>query len=162
GYDVIEIKVSSLLPQLGTGDEYERIKHYINEGDKIRKSSKNNGILAYGSVKLINQNRPQNSSKTAYIINSLKHPDEVSLLRKVYGQGFYLIGVHSDKKRRINYLTIDKGINQIKSTELVEIDEDEKVKHGQKTRDTFHLSDFYLNFGKDDDQVKNTIQRFLE
>ncbi|MFT4804993.1 MAG: deoxycytidylate deaminase [Psychroserpens sp.] len=163
GYDVIEIKASALLPKPPDRcNEYERIKHYMTEGDQIRKSSNNNGILAYGAVKLITENRHQPLKKTAYIINSLKHPDEVSLLRKVYGQGFYLIGIHSDKIRRINYLTNDKGMSQKHATELVNIDEDEKIKHGQKTRDTFHLSDFYLNFGKNDDQVKNTIQRFLE
>lgn len=134
----------------------------MSKGDDARKTSNNNGILAYGAVKLINEKRPQIPQKTAYIINSLKHPDEVSLLRKVYGQGFYLFGIHSDKIRRINYLKNDKGISQKNATELVAIDEDEIIKHGQKTRDTFHLSDFYLNFGKNDDQVKNTIQRFLE
>lgn len=45
---------------------------------------------------------------------------------------------------------------------MISIDEDEKVKHGQKTRDTFHLSDFYINLGKNNDQVKNTLERFLE
>lgn len=163
GYNVVEVKVSSLLPNYtGSSDEYLRIKHYMSKGDDVRKVSDNNGILAYGAVKIINEKRPQVSQKTAYIVNSLKHPDEVSLLRKVYGQGFYLFGIHSDKIRRINYLTNDKGISQKNATELVAIDEDEKIKHGQKTRDTFHLSDFYLNFGKNDDQVKNTIQRFLE
>lgn len=163
GYEVVEIKVSSLLPSYeGDTDEYKRIKHYMSEGDNLRKSSSNNGILAYGAVKLINEKRLDKPKKTAFIINSLKHPDEVSILRKVYGQGFYLFGIHSDKFRRINYLTKDKGISQKYATELVDIDEDEKIKNGQKTRDTFHLSDFYLNFGKNDDQVKNTIQRFLE
>lgn len=163
GYTVKDVRVSSLLPEPSPSiTEYGRIKHYMIEGDKIRKSSNNHGILAYGAARLVSECRPSSSGKIAYIVNSLKHPDEVSSLRKIYGQGFYLIGVHSDKKRRMAYLTSDKGLKQTEASELVSIDEDEKIKHGQKTRDTFHLSDFYLNLGKNDDQVKNTIQRFLE
>nr|WP_315424772.1 anti-phage dCTP deaminase [uncultured Pedobacter sp.] len=162
GYEVIEIRVSSLLPIATAGiSEYNRISHYMSEGDKIREQTSNNGILAYGAAKLIKESRPENK-KIAYIINSLKHPDEVSALRKIYGHGFYLIGIHSDKKRRLNFLMNDKTLKTAEATELISIDEDEQIKHGQKTRDTFHLSDFYLNLGKNEDQVKNTIQRFLE
>lgn len=131
-------------------------------GDTLRKSSCNNGILAYGTAKLIKENRENSTPKKAYIINSLKHPEEVAVLRKIYGQGFYLFGIHTDKIRRINYLTSDKGLLQTEATELTDIDEDEKTENGQRTRDTYHLSDFFINFANNDDSVKNTIQRFLE
>ena len=84
------------------------------------------------------------------------------MLRRIYGQGFYLFGIHADKVRRLSYLTDDKGLTSTQAAELTEIDEDEKLPHGQRTRDTYHLADLFLNFGKNDDQVKNTVQRFLE
>lgn len=163
GYTVVEIKLSSLLTQpVGVSGEYNRIKELMKAGDNLRKKQGNNGILAYGASKLIVQNRPSGKGKTAYIVNSLKHPDEVEVLRKIYGQGFYLFGIHADKKRRLHYLEQDKGLTATQAAELAEVDEDEKLAHGQRTRDTYHLADFFLNFGKNDDQVKNTIQRFLE
>ena len=162
GYKVEEIKVSSLLSGVSTTDEYERIKQLMDKGDHLRKSTENNAILAYGSAKLIKEARESKGDKKAYIINSLKHPDEVEILRKIYGQGFYLFGIHTDKKRRLHYLTKDKGLSAPQATQLTDIDEDERISHGQRTRDTYHLSDFFINFGKNDDQVKNTIQRFLE
>ena len=162
GYEVKEIKVSSLLSGGATENEYERIKSLMEKGDELRKETKNNAILAYGSSKLIKEARRGNEKKKAYIVNSLKHPDEVGVLRKIYGQGFYLFGIHADKKRRLHYLTNDKGLTVTQATQLTDIDEDEKIPHGQRTRDTYHLSDFFINFGKNDDQVKNTIQRFLE
>jgi len=162
GYKVKEIKVSSLLSENEMADEYERIKSLMEKGDKLRKTTKNNAILAYGSAKLIKEARSEDGNKKAYIINSLKHPDEVETLRKIYGQGFYLFGIHADKKRRLHYLTHDKGLKSTQATQLTDTDEDEKITHGQRTRDTYHLSDFFINFGKNDDQVKNTIQRFLE
>jgi deoxycytidylate deaminase len=162
GYTAKEIKVSSLLKKENTNNEYSRIKGLMTEGDKLRKDTGNNAILAYGAAKLIKENRDGGCEKIAYIVNSLKHPDEVDILRKIYGQGFYIFGIHSDKKRRLHYLTNDKGLTDPQAVELTDIDEDEKIPHGQRTRDTYHLSDFFINFGKNDDQVKNTIQRFLE
>lgn len=162
GYIVEEIRVSSILsaPQSQL-TEYERIKHYMQEGDNLRKLSGNNAILAAGVVKKISEKRGEETKK-AYIINSLKHPREVEFLRKVYGDGFYMVGIHADEKRRRNFLTADKSCTQIQANELIRIDEDESFDHGQKTRDTYHLADFFLNFGKNDDQIKNGLQRFLE
>ncbi|MDL1979095.1 MAG: deaminase [Deltaproteobacteria bacterium] len=162
GYVAEEIKVSSLLRNGDSQSEYERIKSLMEAGDNCRKTSNNNAILSYGAAKLINEKRNESKAKRAFIVNSLKHPDEVEALRKIYGQGFYLLGIHADKKRRLHYLINDKDLTDEQAIELTEIDEDEKVTHGQRTRDTYHLSDFFINFGKNDDQVKNTIQRFLE
>lgn len=163
GYKVEDIRVSSLLFEPNNSEsEYTRIKHYMSEGDKLRSDSKNNAILAAGASSEISKKRIDNPGKVAYIINSLKHPSEVAFLRKVYGNGFYLFGIHADERRRHDYLVKDKSLNQEEASELIRIDEDEKIDHGQRTRDTFHLSDFYINLGKNDDQVKNTIQRFLE
>ena len=162
GYTVKDIRVSSILPKYDGRNEYERIKHYMNAGDTLRDKSGNNAILSAGVAKEISNSRTTGAPKTAYIVNSLKHPSEVELLRKIYGDGFYLIGIHADEKRRRQHLCEDKGLTQSEANELIKIDEDESVDHGQKTRDTYHLSDFFLNFGSNSDQVKNGLQRFLE
>jgi len=51
GYQVKEIKVSSLLSGDTATNEYERIKHLMGKGDELRNTTKNNAILAYGSAK---------------------------------------------------------------------------------------------------------------
>lgn len=163
GYAVEEIRVSTLLPKPeAVSGEYERIKHYMNHGDELRRKTQNNAILAAGAAHKIKELRKGDPKKIAYLVNSLKHPDEVEFLRKVYGEGFYLFGIHADEKRRHAYLVKDKSLTQAQAEELIRIDEDEKIEHGQRTRDTFHLSDFFISLGKNDDQVKNTVQRFLE
>jgi deoxycytidylate deaminase len=162
GYSVQEIRVSACLPSFSGPDEYERIKHYIQAGDTLRENSENNAILAAGVAKNISSSRSASSSKRAFIVNSLKHPREVEFLRKIYGDGFYLIGIHADEKRRHQHLTDDKGMTQAQANELIRVDEDESFDHGQKTRDTYHLADFFLNLGSNNDQVKNRLQRFLE
>ncbi|HAS3051285.1 TPA: cytidine deaminase [Vibrio parahaemolyticus] len=162
GYSVQEIRVSACLPSFSGADEYERIKHYMQAGDALRENSENNAILAAGVAKNISSSRSPSNSKRAFIVNSLKHPREVEFLRKIYGDGFYLIGIHADEKRRHQHLTDDKGMTQAQANELIRIDEDESFDHGQKTRDTYHLADFFLNLGSNNDQVKNRLQRFLE
>ena len=162
GYDVKEIRVSACLPGISGRNEYERIKHYMKAGDSMREGSKNDAILAAGVAKNISSSRSDANPKRTYIVNSLKHPREVEFLRKVYGDGFYLIGIHADEKRRHQHLTDDKGMTQAQANELIQIDENESFDHGQKTRDTYHLADFFLNLGSNNDQVKNRLQRFLE
>lgn len=161
-YNVEVIKISSLLPTYTKTGEYTRIRHYMKQGDRFRDKTKNNSIMAAGAIEKINKIRETLSGKKAYIIDSLKHPDEVELLRKVYGDGFYLFGIHADKNRRMDFLTQEKGCNPEAANELIRIDENENISNGQKTRDTYHLSDFFLNLGSNNDQVKNTLQRFLE
>ena len=165
GYNVKKIKVSESLSKKITKNEFERIKYYMQEGDRLRLESNNNGILMTSVASKIKELRELDeceNKKNVYIISSLKHPDEVGLLRKIYSDGFYLIGIHTDERRRHQYLTVEKGISQENAKELIKIDEDESVPHGQKTRDTYHLSDFFLNVGNRDDQMKNHLQRFLE
>lgn len=163
GYNVVEVRVSSILPpSTAELSEYERIKCYMESGDRLRERSGNNAILATGVIDVISRNRAADNTKNAYIVNSLKHPEEVELLRKVYGLGFSLIGIHADAKRRHRYLTEDKGCTTEQADELIAIDENENIEHGQKTRDTFHLADFFLSVGRNHDSVRNRIQRFLE
>ena len=164
GYVVKPVRVSDLIgSSLPSGTpEYERIKALMAGGDKMRKDSSRNSILAAGVATKIKSLRDTATPKTAYLINSLKHPEEVELLRRIYGEAFFLVGIHADEKRRLAYLQDDRGLNADQAAELTRIDEDEEVPHGQRTRDTFHLSDFFINLGKNDDQVKNTVKRFLE
>ncbi len=165
GYEVEVIRVSANLPDYkGQGKEYDRIIHLMSCGDEIRKDSGNNAILAAGVVKSIVTKRSEKHTpkKIVYIIDSLKHPDEVHFLRKVYGNGFYLFGIHVDIKKKLSYLTADKSFTQEQAKELISKDEYEKDDYGQRTRDAFHLSDLYVNLGDNGRYVSSAIQRFLE
>src|SRR5690606_29940970 len=49
-----------------------------------------------------------------------------------------------------------------KATELIDRDEHEPEKHGQQTRETFHLADFFLADEKNDDKLRSSIERCLD
>ena len=114
GYSVENVSISSnIIPQCTNveryddSDEYERISHLMDAGNEARRKFGDNSILALGSVAWISSIRekeqdgtPKPSPRKAFIVKSLKHPDEVVRFREIYPHGFYLVGVYSDEKRR--------------------------------------------------------------
>jgi len=177
-YEVQHVRIShDIIPQIVSvpdpqpADEYERIKGLMQAGNDARSSAKDNSILALGAASLISslrargdgdEGKRQHAPRRAYIINSLKHPEEVRRLRDIYPQGFYLLGIHSDEQRREDYLVNQKRIReQHKVKELIGRDEDEHLPHGQRVADTYHLSDFFVRLDGHDDSLRNSLWRIL-
>lgn len=142
----------------------------MNAGNQAREMSGNNAILALGAALLISASResengrakPKLRPRQAYIITSLKRPEEVRRLREIYPQGFYLVGVHSDEKRRHRYLVKEKRISEENAQRLMTRDEDERHAFGQRVTDTFHMSDFFVRIDGQDDRLKNSLWRILD
>ena len=123
GYRVRLIKLSSdVIPLLCNvadhgNSEYQRISNLMDAGNKARTDCGDNSILALGAAAEIFAKRdkeagkpPKESPKTAYIIDSLKRPEEVARLRLIYPSGFILVGVHANEERRRAHLTADRGM----------------------------------------------------
>ncbi|MBS0251631.1 MAG: hypothetical protein JSR78_11280, partial [Proteobacteria bacterium] len=95
----------------------------------------------------------------AYIIDSLRHPAEVHLLRSVYQDSFCLIGVVCEedarKARLLTKYEITGGEKEGegKIADLMTRDANATDKNGQHVADTFHLADFFID---------NTEPRFIE
>lgn len=144
------------------GEEFERISSYMEEGNKLRRDNKDCSILALGVAARINQMRGDTPGRSSFIINSLKSPHEVQRLRKIYSNGFFLIGVHADLERRRSYLMKDLRISEENSARLIARDADEGDDYGQHTRDTYHLSDFFINYDGNHDSLKMQVWRVLD
>ncbi len=88
---------------------------------------------------------PIKSIRLITVIDALKHPAEVQLLQKVYGNMFYLVGVlcpEALRKKRLT--TTTKKINATDATFLMERDKDEDKGYGQKLLKTLKNADFFL------------------
>jgi deoxycytidylate deaminase len=176
GYEVCQLRVTQdVIPVIVSvssdrGSEYDRLNQLMDAGNKARRSAGDNSVLALGIAGRINLLRggadvlpqPQPPKRKAYIISSLKHPAEVARLREIYPEGFYLIGVHADEKRRFDYLTKDKDISPDKANDLIARDHDEHLDYGQKVAETFHLSDFFVRIDGQDDHLRHSLWRILE
>ncbi|MGP3592295.1 anti-phage dCTP deaminase [Vagococcus sp. WN89Y] len=172
-FECIEVRVSKdvIIPfteKKEYSTDYQRIDDLMTKGNWLRKESGCNYILALGAMAKINEIRASiqhstlNKKGIAYVISSIKHPEEVYKLREVYGAGFLLFGVFSDEQRRLDNLTINKGIPEKDARKLIFRDEDEGAGHGQHTRDSFHLADFFLSQDGRDDKLNNDIKRAFD
>lgn len=148
--------------------EFERISHYMDLGNEIRKETKDNSILMKGVARELYLKRtsddgePKPRPRTAYIIKSLKHPDEVAFMRETYGDGFHLIGVTSSYSRRLKTLMERKGLPKEKAEELLNRDANEDMKQGQHTRDAFQHADYFICTTEDADQTYNAVERLID
>lgn len=82
----------------------------------------------------------------AYILDSIRHPMEVQLLRQVYQHAFTLVGVVCNEDRRIERLTakLEDGGRE-KAIALMRRDADAPEKYGQRVADAFHLADYFID-----------------
>lgn len=174
-YEPRQVRVSKdIIPQIvvsaggGGSTEYARISGLMDAGNKAREQTGDNSVLALGVAAKISAERPKQhdqplpQARRAYIVTSLKHPEEVARLREIYPEGFYLVGVHADEKRRHDHLTQGLRLTPGEADLLMRRDEDEHVRHGQRTSDTFHLSDFFVRIDENQDKLKHSLWRILD
>jgi hypothetical protein len=89
-----------------SGPEDERIDSFMDAGDAIRRSVRRGDAVALLGISKIRDIREQHSrdnrplNRHAYIFHSLKHPEEIRTLRRVYGSAFIAISVYSPRETR--------------------------------------------------------------
>ncbi len=79
----------------------------------------------------------------AWLVSSLKNPKEVEVLRSIYREGFFLIGLYASETERRKALEL-RGMNKTQATKLIEMDLQSGIKSGQQTRKTFELADAWV------------------
>jgi deoxycytidylate deaminase len=167
-----------LLAQLGCEAEDPgmhpplRARYKIQAGNTIRRITGRNNILSLVAAGVIADHRLEQGGeeiqedaawqmqplhRTVHIIASLKRPEEVNTLRRIYGSGFFVIGISASREDREKYLA-QRGIGPADAAELIETDASEAVAYGQQTRETFHLADVFTSIKAYEEQVP----RFLD
>lgn len=85
-------------------------------------------------------------ARRAYILDSIRHPTEVFLLRSLYQAAFALVGVVCDEETRLRRLTskfVDAGDEGARL--FMDRDNSAKEKHGQRVESAFHLADYFID-----------------
>jgi cytidine deaminase len=193
-YDSAVVSVSGLMQNLdwgrdlNPGTEDRRIKVNMDAGRDVNAAWhptwKRHDALGRLSVLEIAHERERRNlargeqelqrplDRFAFIMRSFKRPDEISLLRAVYGERFAVFGVYAPRRRRCDalYRAITRGYPSDLETEwhdhpelkidyLMARDEREQGEAGQNVRDTFHRADFFV---EDDENVRGQqIERSL-
>lgn len=174
--NVVSINLTDLitkaksLPQI-TGDytleQTKRSPGYLDlrkkmaMGTELRNIYGNEVFAIYGLTRVYDQRLKLSAEplkKTnIYILNSLKHPSEVSLLRATYKESFFLIAVDSPKRVRKNNLIKSKKMTDLEAQDLINTDEKEKPSYGQKMNEVFEQADFFTKAICEEKE----IQRFV-
>jgi deoxycytidylate deaminase len=102
---------------------------------------------------------PEAHKRTAHLIVSLKRPEEVETLRRIYGSGFFLIGVFAGESDRRKFLVKRKGLEEEQADDLIDRDQKEIDPSGQRTRDTFQMADVFVSV--EQKQYEAGLERFL-
>ena len=187
-YDVVKIKVTEtfdimaqMFPPTKALDSkfpFDRYNAKIEYGNQLREITQDNSILAALAIQQITGARFKNRmtsrklNKRVFIIDQFKRPEEIALLRAVYGELFFQISTYSKRSARVESLTEKFKLGQkdsqkrgmrSRAEELVERDENERnQRFGQRVGKVFHDADFIVNADVNHKEVCKQIYRFCE
>lgn len=180
--ELIQLSKEALEPLISEEDKkqpFNRAKRLMDVGNELRQKTKNNAILSCAAVNIIQNMRKEKNPeattdlpqipKTAFIINSIKNPDEVVKLREIYPTNFFLFAINESEESRLKNLN-KKNIGNDDAKFLIKRDANENLKYGQHTRDVFEMADFHLTLNnriKDakfnkENSIKRQISRVLD
>ena len=158
-------------------NEFQKINGRMDAGDDFREKAKRNDALALLALSHIREFRKQAGgedkplSRQAYLFRSLKRPEEVKALRRIYGSNLIVIAAHSSREQRIVNLAHRIAQSEYSAQsdryrafaeKLVLRDEyDETKRFGQKLRDAFALGDVFVN-AEDPQDLQYHMNRFFD
>lgn len=181
-YSCIHIRVSDLIKDAYPLEEIPsapdgRITKLMNLGTSYRSSNKRADALAKLTVLSIMKHRKdltgdvsETSDRHVYIIDQLKRPEEVKLLKEVYGQQLFTISCHAPYEHRLKKLQELFLLNHAEKADiehwrdaakdLIERDDNEShAPYGQRVQDTFPLADFFIDTS---DAVDESSRRVVD
>ncbi len=102
----------------------------------------------------VNSEVVPDGSPRAYILDCLRHPAEVNMLRRIYEDSFVSIGVVCEEEKRIDRIgTKYRDGGKGEALDFMKRDANAAEPHGQHVAGAFHLSDYFID---------NTVDRFLQ
>ena len=160
GYGSTAIRLSHLLDiDPSATDTVGYFKARMDKGDELRRNFESGDVLAALAVARIVKLRKKKplERRFAWLLRTLKHEDEVTLLRQTYGKRFVLIGVYQAlAKRQRNLLGILKdespgdANHASRVEELIRRDEmDLENDFGQHGRNVYAEADYLLDMDGD-------------
>ena len=180
-----EIRLSNLLhdvtrwSHLATiTEEDKRIREHMAAGTAFRETAERDDALAVYAIGVIREHREDETGnpdvprdRHAYVLRSLKRPEEVDTLRRIYGRRLFVIAATSPRESLVNSLAtkIAASHHSAKANEylssanqLIQTDEKEQDKpRGQNLRDTFPKADLFISV-RPNTLYKASIARFVE
>lgn len=134
----------------------EAIRSLQDFGDALREKASRPELLTQLAIYLIAAKRARGEmlSRVAWIVRSLRRPEEVTQFRKVYGSRFILLAIHTPETIRQRnaeehwrrWATTTALRYEVEATRDIRRDElDADRSYGQRMRDAFAQADFFID-----------------
>jgi deoxycytidylate deaminase len=185
GYNVVELKVTDIFPLLSAHLRpskplkqkplAERYDTHISYGNQIREQFDDDAALAAITITSLVRERLKRKTgfkKNAYLLHQFKRPEEIQLLRSVYGRLFFQVSIYSRRGARVEYLSqkfaADANAGNAtafrgQAEEIISRDENESDQpHGQRVSKIFHDAEFIINTDINVPLVPEQIKRFCD
>jgi deoxycytidylate deaminase len=188
--DLIRLNAKKVDLQVDTSSEFHKIQSLIKIGDALRENY-GNDVLAKLAIAKIGADRTHRygvfedvaaeSEKAAslkiqgqricHVIDSIKNSAELDLLRLIYGEALFAVGVFSPLELRVANLAQPGKLQTSEIEQLIDTDSGEEFGHGQSVRNTFPQCDFFLRVdypvvgpseAKAVGQLNERIRRFFD
>lgn len=156
-------------------DGYNNYVSKIKKGNHLREKYGNDYLANLSISKIANSKKAKfhiesegdfsniSSQRICYIIDSIKHKDELSALKDIYGDVFYLISIFTPREERIKNISIP-DITVSEAKDIINIDEyqESDKKNGQQVREVYVNADFFIKVDdKNIADTKSKISRFI-
>ena len=159
GYDCQIIRLSEFIEEISAesipqSPKYQKTDALITQGNNLREKYGASILadLAIAKIRIAreefkksNDSATYKSRRICYIIDSIKNQSELDLLRQVYREILYVVGVFSPSSVREKNISLTySGVSGENIKSLMEKDSSSSGKTGQTVSDTFPQSDFFL------------------
>lgn len=168
-------------------EEDKKILGRMDAGDQFRATVARNDALALLAVSAVRKFRATKFRAThsseevpipedvpirrqAYLFRSLKRPEEVTALRRIYASNLIVLGIHSGREQRVQNLAerIAKSrysahvqtFRNDAETLVIRDESDERKTYGQRLRSAFAMADIFLD-ASDPQGARRELDRFL-
>ncbi len=131
--------------------------------EKSENAKKVEGIEKAAEVKEEDSTVKSKPRRHVTVIDSIKHPEEVGLLKAVYGNMFYLFAILCPEQIRKHRLNEHKDIPDGQEVALMKRDKSESEGFGQQLLDTLHYADFYIrNADVNVTLLQDSVKRYID
>lgn len=186
GYQIQRIKLSALLADdadrggtpIPARPEHERLHALMDKGDGYCRDLQEPAAVALMGIAEVQRLRTaarqgptspgRSPARVAYVLDSLKRPDEVVQLRRIYGDRLLLIALQAEESRRKTQLSNlirahSTGLDGKIDTEVARLIERDLNESGdeytQNLLKTFPLADVFIDIEK---EVSQQVQRIFD
>lgn len=154
------------------------IDAHMTAGNKLRETlERNDAVAMLGLVGILKFRQQRSGEPTqpidqfAHILNSLKRPEEVATLRRIYGPSLVILAAYSPRPKRLqdlarriaeSYFSNQIGEYLTQAERLLRRDELEiGDDHGQNVEETFPIADIIIDTS-DASAMARSVQRAIE